>query len=151
MTDSSDPEFRERVRVLWEDKTKSMSMIAKELGVTKNVIAGLRYRMGLPMRKNAAQVGTTRVLGPRTPKDGHVIPPKVYAPPRPKPVIKPPPKIVPRVVKVGGKIDCCRWPMWDHKGKPTHIYCDKPTVGYGTLGKLYCTTHAIMAKRRDAA
>lgn len=151
MVDTTSPEFRDRVRDLWSDQTKSMKMIADELGVTKNVIAGLRYRMKLPTRKNEAQAGKKFTINPNA-RPKKVIKPRalrVYQPP-PKPVIVAPaqpvqPSIPTRIVR-----GCCRWPMWD-KGKPTHMYCDKPTVGYGTLGKLYCNTHAVMAKRRDAA
>lgn len=43
-----------------------------------------------------------------------------------------------------GSVRSCRFPMWDNKDRPTHVYCDSPTVTGGS----YCPKHAELCRMK---
>jgi GcrA cell cycle regulator len=88
--------MRRRVAALWAEGF-TMSEIARRLGVTKNVVSGLRWRMGLPNRPNPVRQDpgkrkrTKRPGGRPLPAAAQTLPPLDPPLPRVAAVTPPPP------------------------------------------------------------
>ena len=146
-------EMREQFRALWaqEEPRLSVKEIGNLLGVTNNVIVGLRKRMNLPTRGNPVKRtgapkqprpprirNTSRSTGPhRPPRSG--IPFQVLGalgrrPPKPAPAPAPAATIVYMPFRT------CQYPLND---KREWIFCDAPVVA----GRPYCACHTAMCYR----
>ena len=132
---------------------RSGGEIAREFGITRNMIIGKAKRMGFALNPHS-QAGTYRGLrrgpGKRPPRPRK---PDKLAPPGPgyvKPIAKPKPEPKPKPGPAPLASDpCtlieltatrCRFPLWEHDGSGERLFC-----GGATLDKLpYCEHHARM-------
>jgi GcrA cell cycle regulator len=140
--------MRRRVTALWAEGF-TMSEIARRLGVTKNVVSGMRWRMGLPNRPSPVRQDPRKHT--RRSPVVHTLPaldpPPVDEPPlpaadflaavrKPKPPRKPRP---PRLEVTVGHQDC-QWALND--GPRRHwLFCEAPKAE----GSVYCAEHHALA------
>jgi hypothetical protein len=143
--DGHSEEVRERFRALWMTTPHlPIREIARQLGLSHNAIAGLRFRMGLPPRVRQDPVFAQRK--PRI-KTAQPLPPPE---PEPEPVtIRVSPLLPSRPPEPSrSRHVTCRWPLWTDQNKPTHEYCGAPIAGRGSIGRFYCDGHAKRAMAR---
>lgn len=133
------------LRELWPDKTVSCSMIASELGMTRNAVIGKARRLGLGEKPSIFRCGRT----------ARYVPPKPKQPKRRKPVfvwaafVKPEP-FVPRTVEAAPSLsksilslagNDCRFATHDDAETGEHRFCGHPSEN----GKPYCEAHCLIA------
>lgn len=170
LTTERQAEIRKRLTVLW-DEGYTMSEIARRLGVTKNVVSGLRWRMGLPNRPNpvrqdpgkrtkrpggrplSAAAQTLPPLDPPLPLVAAVTPPPpADDPPLPAAVLsaavrKPKPPRKPRPPRVAGQSSLPHPVplicLWPlNDGENKQwLFCDAPQAE----GSVYCDAHCARA------
>lgn len=173
--DSWPDETLASLRRLWSEG-HSCAEIGRRIGRSKNSIVGKVHRQiaaGLLTGRPSPIIRDGEPHEPRVqiPRAPRVTLPKLQSeaaelprPARPKQnfpppvVLLPPARPVPvpvvRVARPPGK-EGCRFPLWGHTEKPSHHYCDQPTV---ELGSPWCAEHrkrcfnrVTLTARADAA
>ncbi len=138
-------EFDARLTELWNAKLDdgrpkhSTAEIGRLMNKTRSAIIGRAHRLHLPSRGSPIRPGEVRkpkVVRLR-PQVSHIdarasipTPPRVVAPP---------------VVHTASSRTCC-YPLWGSTGRPTHQYCDAPSV----CGS-YCSEHWSLTHVRGSA
>lgn len=137
--------------LMWENEPHlTRKEMGERLGLSLAAIIGQQRRMGLQPRAQQrwrARAATRPTLPKKTerqPKPVSDVPaapdteapePFFLAPLPPVTVFKPRPP------------GACCWPLWGHNERPTHWYCDGPSL----LGLAYCPEHASVAYTGRAA
>lgn len=148
----------EQASLLWEGGL-STRKIGLRLGVSKNSVVGwaARNRHLFPPRPSPIASGAERSTRPvaavvRRPThlQGAAAMARAQAAnaPQPAPASTPPapPPAPPATVFRERRPGCCRWPMWGDRERPTHVYCEAPTVP-GTWPEGYCPRHQAIARQ----
>lgn len=136
------PEFKERLRILW-DQGLSIIAIGQRVGITRNAVIGLVHRGKFPPRESpikrteGAQQKPSPVRLSKAERLALLGMDAADAPPPPPPV------------RVRTPEPCC-FPLRHANGR-RFIYCDAP----GLIGKPYCQehwtlTHIPPKENRDA-
>lgn len=168
-TDEADQVLRE----MWAADIKA-SDIGAQLGRTRNSVIGRAHRLGLEARPSPiGQLppgAPPRKWKPGRPRTSDMQRAARIAARRavnPIPAAQPAPSGDPAPVRsTGGLLDvssldlprpatpaggfsrpgCCRWPMWSHRERPSHVYCEAP-ISHRRDGtpRAYCAEHAAIA------
>jgi GcrA cell cycle regulator len=116
------------------DEGRSISYIAKEMGTTRNAVAGARFRLGMsdPSRS------------------------PIKRPSKPKPIVRALSRVEAAAVKApkGGGVSMldvigkrrCHFPMWGNKEAPNFRYCGAST----NLHRDYCDHHHRVIYKPEA-
>lgn len=131
--------------LMWENEPHlTRQEMADRLGVTLAAVIGQQRRMNLQPRTLhdwRARAATRPSLPKKTerqPKAVSVAPDMpVTEAPEPFFLASLPPGVVFKPRAPGA---CC-WPLWGHNDRPTHRYCDAPSIA----GMAYCPEHASVA------
>lgn len=146
-----------RLTSLWA-AGHSTAEIGRQMGVSKNSVVGKAHRLDLPARpspiRSRSGVPSADQIFRRQkvtlpPLESLDLPADCPAQPTRPLVVKPrvtPPQVVvplpePALVFTAAPSRPCCFPMWSHRERPTHIFCDGP----GIPGRPYCPTHAALA------
>jgi GcrA cell cycle regulator len=140
-----------RLRVLW-DEDMSIAEIGRQLGITKNAVAGKVNRLGFPKRASPLGVRKADAKPPQPPplaRPGGANPLPAGASALPTLNPTPPPKREPELVKPllrppGRIVECC-WPIGD-PGTSAFRFCS----ALSEPGRQYCAEHTSRAFQRLA-
>lgn len=140
----------EQFKALW-DEGATVAEISRRLGVSKNSIAGKRFRLGLKTRPSPIKRALNATQNPPAARIKRA--PKITLPAivrkAPEPIIvfvpAPEPKPVVTTFRPLSAIPCC-FPLGD-PGKRSFRFCEAPSV----VGKPYCPEHCAAAYVRVAA
>lgn len=118
----------------------SFSLIAVELGVSKNAACGKAHRMGLQPRFELTACKPREI---RSPPFRHAMKPTAPVAPI---VMETAPESVDYRCTILGLNDCtCRWPLWSMEaGEGDRWYCGHPTARLSE-GRPYCQRHARLS------
>jgi len=126
----------ELARIMWHDRKElSVPDIARILGVSIDVLRGKAFRLNWPARGFAKSYRVAVAKTITVPPATDAAQPFFLTPPSDGVVFKPRPP------------GACCWPLWGHNDKPTHRYCDGPSL----VGMTYCPEHASVAYAGTAA
>jgi GcrA cell cycle regulator len=153
---------RRRLAALWAEGF-TMSEIGRRMGITKNAVSGLRWRMGLPQRPSPILSNTRNARRKRKPGSSPLSsavstlppldPPPADDPPLPAAVLsaavrKPKPPRRPKPPRAADQPNspphpaplACLWPLNDGENK-RWLFCEAPRAA----GAVYCEAHCAAA------
>jgi GcrA cell cycle regulator len=130
-------EKEQRLETLFR-KGLSFSLIAADLGVTRNAVVGKAHRMKLPGRQPIECLPRPRSANPRIRRQAV----------RAVAVKKAKPKIIAGQdygCTIYDLVDCsCRFPLWEiNTPHPARLYCGTPGASVST-GVPYCERHSLV-------
>lgn len=123
-----------RLRVLW-DEGHSTAQIGRLMGATKNSVVGKARRIGLDSRPSPIPPRGSGKPRPAPRAPARTLPPLASVAQQeaaPPPIVHEPSAPITLTSKP------CQYPLWGNNEKPTHKYCDKPSV----FGLSYCPSCA---------
>lgn len=105
--------------------------IAERLGVSANHASNLLRGVGQPKGRRLALapgLGLPATATAPVPQSAPAVPPMQFRPIEPR---------------------CCKWPLWNDKERPTHRYCEGPTITRRDgVPDVYCAAHRAKATAR---